>query len=223
MHFYRTRGVQPDPDLYLANRRLSCVEAIRYLGLLFDNRLAWVPHFRSLKASCRTALSLLRVLSHTSWGADRDNLLLLHRTLIFPKLENCCEIYSSAMEAPLRVLATVHHAGVCLGTGAFRTSPIRSLLVDAGFWPLDFRHPSSLLRCWFRTHRLPDSVPCLSILRDSRSQAYNTILHILMPSLSLMMAPNPMQALDLVWFSHPSTGLSAFLLWYQSLLPSCLP
>ncbi|MPC73520.1 hypothetical protein E2C01_067853 [Portunus trituberculatus] len=31
-----------------------------------------------------------------------------------------------------------------------------------------------MLRCWFRNYRLPDSVPCLSILRDSRSQAYVT-------------------------------------------------
>ncbi|MPC91482.1 hypothetical protein E2C01_086522 [Portunus trituberculatus] len=58
--------------------------------------------------------------------------------------------------------------------GAFRTSPIPSLLVDAGFWPLDLRRQSVMLRCWFRTHRLPDSVPCLSILRDLHSQAYVT-------------------------------------------------
>lgn len=172
MHFCRKRGVHPDPDLYLGNRRISCVETTRYLGLVFDSRLTWVPHFRYIKASCQKALSLLRVLSHTSWGADRDTLLLLHRTLILPKLEYGCEIYSSATEARLRVLDSVHHAGVRLATGAFRTSPIPSLLVDAGFWPLDLRRQSSCLRCWFRVRRLPESVPCVSISRDSRSQVY---------------------------------------------------
>ncbi|MPC61548.1 hypothetical protein E2C01_055621 [Portunus trituberculatus] len=96
----------------------------------------------------------------------------LYRTLILPKLENVCEIHLSATDARLRVLDSVHHVGVRLVTGAFRTSPIPSLLVDAGFWPLDLRRQSSMLRCWFRTHRLPHFVPCLSILRDSRSQAY---------------------------------------------------
>ena len=172
MHFCRKRGVYPDPDLYLGNRRLSCVETTRYLGLVFDSRLTWVPHFRYIKASCQKALSLLRVLSHTSWGADRDTLLLLHRTLILPKLEYGCEIYSSATEARLRMLDSVHHAGVRLATGAFRTSPIPSLLVDAGFWPLALRRQSSCLRCWFRVHRLPESIPCLSISRDSRSHVY---------------------------------------------------
>ena len=172
MHFCRKRGVHPDPDLHLGNRRLSCLETTRYLGLVFDSRLTWVPHFRSVKASCQKALSLLRVLGHTSWGADRETLLLLHRTLILPKLEYGSEIYSSATEARLRVLDPVHHGGIRLATGAFRTSPIPSLLVDAGFWPLDLRRQSSLLKCWFRLHRLPESVPCVSVLRDSRSLFY---------------------------------------------------
>lgn len=72
MHFCRNRGVHPDPDLYFVNRLLSCVEITRYLGLVFDSRLTWVPHFRYVKAACQKALSLLCVLAHTYWGADRD-------------------------------------------------------------------------------------------------------------------------------------------------------
>ena len=174
MHFFRLRGVHPDPDLYLAHRRISCEETTCYLGLLFDSRLTWVSHLRSVKAVCQKALSLLRVLAHSSWTADRDTLFLLHRTLILPKLEYGCEVYSSATEARLRVLDSVHHAGIRLATGAFRSFPIPSLLVDAGVLPLDLRRQSSLLRCWFRTQRLPESVSCRSILRDSRSPAYAT-------------------------------------------------
>ena len=173
MHFCRLRGVHPDPDLYIGNRRISCVETTRYLGLIFDSRLTWVPHLRYSKVACQKALSLLRVLAHTSWGADRDTLLLLHRTLILPKLEYGSEIYSSAMEARLRVLDSVLHAGVRFATGAFRTSPIPSLLVDAGFLPLELRRQSSVLRCWFRVQRLPGSVPCQSMFRDSRSPMYD--------------------------------------------------
>ena len=173
MHFCRLRGVHPDPDLYLAGRRLSCVETTRYLGLVFDSRLTWVPHLRSAKVACQKALSLLRVLAHTSWGADRDTLLLLHSTLVLSRLEYGCEVYSSATEARLRILDSVHHAGVRLATGAFRSSPIPSLLVDAGVLPLDLRRQSSLLRCWFRIQRLPASVPCHSVLQDSRSPMFH--------------------------------------------------
>ena len=104
----------------------------RYLGLDFDSRLTRVAHLHAVKTACRKALSLLWILAHTSWGADRDTLLLFHRTLILPKLEYDCKIYPSATEARLRIFDSVHHAGVRLATGAFRSSPIPSLLVDAG-------------------------------------------------------------------------------------------
>lgn len=172
IHFCRLRGVHPDPDLYLANRRISCVETTRYLGLVFDSRLTWVPHLRSVKAACQKALSLLRVLAHTSWGTDRDTLLILHQTLILPKLEYGNEVYSSATEARLRVLNSVHHAGVRLATGAFRSSPILSLLMDAGVLPLDLRRQTALMRCWYRIQRLPTSPSCVSVLRDSQSPLY---------------------------------------------------
>ena len=144
------------------------METTQYLGLTFDSRLTWVPHIHSIKTACHKPLSLLRVLAHTSWGADRDTLLLLHRTLVLSKLEYGCEVYSSATAARLRVLDPVHHAGVRLATGAFRSSPIPSLLVDAGILPLDLRRQSTLLRSWFRFQLLPESIPYKMILLDSR-------------------------------------------------------
>ena len=40
-----------------------------------------------LKARCLKALNLLKVLSHTSWGADRTTLLKLYRPLVQSKLD----------------------------------------------------------------------------------------------------------------------------------------
>ncbi|MPC52703.1 hypothetical protein E2C01_046579 [Portunus trituberculatus] len=105
-------------------------------------------------------------------GRHRERTPILGHFWSPPQKATLKLIYSSATEARLRVLDSVHHAGVRLATGVFWTSPVPSLLMDAGFWPLDLRRQSSLLRCWFRIHRLPDSVPCVSILQDSRSQVF---------------------------------------------------
>ncbi|KAK3878415.1 hypothetical protein Pcinc_016999 [Petrolisthes cinctipes] len=152
MHFCRIRGVQPDPDLFMYGHRIRCVEETRFLGLLFDKCLTWVPHLRSFKVSCLQALNLLMVLCHTSWGADRATLLHLYRVLIRSKLDYGCEVYSSAIDAHLRVLGTVHHAGVRLATGAFRSSPFPSLLVEADEQPLDLCRQSLMVHCWHRLH-----------------------------------------------------------------------
>ena len=69
-----------------------------------------------------------------------------------------CEVYSSATPSRLKVLDPIHHAGIRLASGAFKSSPIPSLLVDAGELPLDLYRQSLVVRCWYRLQRLPDSL-----------------------------------------------------------------
>ena len=73
----------------------------------------------------------MKVLSHTSWGADRSILLHLYRSLIRSKLDYGTIVYGSARKSYLAMLDTVHHQGLRLALGAFRTSPVESLYVEA--------------------------------------------------------------------------------------------
>ena len=44
--FRRTRRVFPEPPLTLYGRLLSVVHEVRFLGMIFDERLTWVPHLK---------------------------------------------------------------------------------------------------------------------------------------------------------------------------------
>ena len=157
MHFCNIRGIHPDPDLYMYGQRISCKEETRFLGLLFDKKLTWVPHLKDLKIRCSKASNVLRVLSHTSWGANRKHLLILYKALVASKMAYGCEVYSSATKAKLSILDPIHNAGIRLASGAFKSSPIASLLVDTGQLPLDSCLQILLIRYWYRVQRLPDS------------------------------------------------------------------
>ena len=174
VHFCKIRGIHPDPDLYLNGQRIPCVEETRFLGLIFDNRLTWVPHLKSVKAKCLEALKILRVLSHTSWGSDREIILKLHKVLILSKLLYGCEVYSSATANHLKILDAVHHEGIRLATGAFKSSPVQSLLVDAGEFPLDFYFKLSQVRLWYRLQRLPDSLAFKTTNKENLYDFYGT-------------------------------------------------
>ena len=84
-----------------------------------------------MKAKCQKALNLLRVVAHTDWGADRKVLLHLYRSIVRSKLDYGSIVYGSARESYLKTLDTIHHQGIRLALGAFRTSPADSLLVEA--------------------------------------------------------------------------------------------
>ena len=173
MHFCRIRRFHPDPDLFLKGNRIPCVDETRFLGMIFDRRLTWVPHLKALKTKCLDALQILRVLSHTSWGADRTIMLRLHHSLILSKLFYGCEIYSSATTSRLKILDPIHHSGVRLATGAFRSSPVSSLLVDAGELPLGLYRQLSLVRYWYRLRRLPESLAFKTVNGGCFNQFYH--------------------------------------------------
>ena len=74
----------------------------------------------------------MKVLSHTTWGADGTTLLQLYRSLIRSKLDYGSIVYGSARKSYLAMLdLLLHHKGLRLALGAFRNSPVASLYVEA--------------------------------------------------------------------------------------------
>ena len=131
VHFCKLRKVHYDPVLYLYGSPIPVVEESKFLGVIFDRKLSFIPHIRYIKAKCLRALNLLKVLSHTSWGADRFTLLHLYRSLVRSKLDYGSIVYGSARKSYLQILDTVHHQGFRLAFGAFRTSPVTSFDAEA--------------------------------------------------------------------------------------------
>ncbi|GFO25072.1 ribonuclease hi [Plakobranchus ocellatus] len=63
---------------------------------------------------------------------DRATLLKLYRTLVRSKLDYGSVVYVSAKKHVLRALDPIHHQGLRIALGAFRTLPIKSLYAEAG-------------------------------------------------------------------------------------------
>ena len=82
---------------------------------------------------------MIKVVSNHEWGADKSVLLNLYRSLIRSKLDYGSIVYGSARPSYLKMLNAIHHQGLRLALGAFRTSPVESLYVEAGELPLEER------------------------------------------------------------------------------------
>ena len=93
VHFCQLRKIHDDSELYLYGSLIPVVDGFKFLGLIFDRKLSFIPHIKYIKAKCLKALNLLNVLSHTNWGADRTVLLQLYRSLIRSKLDYGSIIY----------------------------------------------------------------------------------------------------------------------------------
>ena len=105
VYFCQLRGLHPDPVLNIYESPIPVVEEAKFLGLLFDKKLSFVPHTKALKAKCFKALDVLKVLSNTNWGGDRSVLLNLYRSLVRSKLDYGSIVYGSARKSYLKSLS----------------------------------------------------------------------------------------------------------------------
>jgi len=142
VHFCRLRKTHPDPHLLLNGTPTPVVDQTKFLGLIFDKKLSFVPHLQYLRKKCMKALNLLRVVAHSRWGSDENTLLHLYSSLIRSKLDyGAVEpvVYGSARKSYLRMLEPVQNQALRLCLGAFRTSQATSLHIEANEMPLDLR------------------------------------------------------------------------------------
>lgn len=152
VHFCRKR-CSDDLTLSLNGSTLTTVTSHKFLGLIFDRKLTWTNHLVNLRARAYRALNLLKVVSARHWGADRRTLIMLYRALVRSRLDYGSVVYSSANPRLLKSLDTVQNEALRISTGAFKSSPIMSLCVEADEPPLSIRRTRLLLHyCASRAH-----------------------------------------------------------------------
>ena len=127
VHFCQLRKMHNNTTLTLDGSEIPVVDHFKFLGVIPDKKLSFIPHFQYLKEECSKTLKLLRVIAHKDWGADQHTLLKLYRILIRSKIDYGCFIHGAARKSYLKSLQTVLHEGLRLVLGAFRTSPVESL------------------------------------------------------------------------------------------------
>ncbi|GBM67535.1 putative RNA-directed DNA polymerase from transposon X-element [Araneus ventricosus] len=137
VHFCRKRNLHLDPVIYIRHFVIPVVNEIRFLGVIFDRKLTFLPHVLHLRKKCERSLNILKVLSKASWGADRTSLLRIYQAVILSRIDYGCMVYGSARFTVLRRLDTIHHSALRICTGAFRTSPVESLYIISHQLPLD--------------------------------------------------------------------------------------
>ena len=155
--FTRKRNI-PNIRLHLNNNAINFVRFTRFLGMYFDQRMTWTHHINHLREQCNKSLSLLKKLSHTKWGSDRSTLLYLHQTLILSKLDYGSHLYASASRSRLAKLDPIHNSGLRLATGAFKSSPVKSLYVDTALCSLGYRRAECSLNYYSRILRIPSKL-----------------------------------------------------------------
>lgn len=171
------------PVLRMNGQPLPVEKLVKFLGLYWDSQLTWKPHITKLKASCNSALNLLRTLSSREWGADQHIMLQTYRLIVRPKLDYGCIVYSAAATAVLREIDSIHNEALRICSGAFRSSPVESLYILMNEPSLSDRRTDLVCRYFFKcksfiTNPAYSSVvnTNLQLFFDSRTRKVNPVI-----------------------------------------------
>ena len=176
MVFHRIPGLvlQPAPKLYLYDREnpLKVVEEKKFLGLIWDRKLNWIPHLKHIRNKCSRSLNILRVIVKNNRRTSCAKLMTIYRAITRAKIDYGCEVYGSATKTALKIIDPIHHQALRVCTGAFRTSPCESLYVEAQEPALSDRRKLLLLQYYIRINRIPDSTVVYHMSDTSLDRRY---------------------------------------------------
>ena len=101
IHFCNQCKLHLDPVLKIDHTEIPIVEHYKYLGIIFDHKLSFIPHIKYLRTKCNKTIQLLRTIAHTNWGRSKET-LKLYRSLIRSRLDYGCFIYGAARKTYLK-------------------------------------------------------------------------------------------------------------------------
>ena len=183
MHFCNKRKLHPDPKLTIYDSQIPVVSQTKFLVVIFDNKLNFKAHINYVRQKCEKVMNLLKVVSKMNWGADRSVLLRLYRSFVRSRLEYGCAVFSSACKSYLKKLEPIQNQDLRICLGAFRTSPMQSLYVEANEPPLYLRFDKLCIQ-YAKLRSIPDNPaydvvfnPQLYDLHDKKPSAIRLFGH----------------------------------------------
>lgn len=135
MHFCSKRHYRKVRELKLRGVPVPVARKLKLIGVTMDPKLRFNEHIKELRNSCGMYIRLLKIVGGRFRPSCRGTLLKVLNNTIVAKAQHGMEMYSRGGEKILRKFEPTYNEGVRQCTGAFRSSPISSLMAEAGQLP----------------------------------------------------------------------------------------
>lgn len=134
------------PKLTIDDQTIDYKQQKKFLGVTFDERLTWRTHITELIKDCQKRINIMKTTGHHEWGADKNTLLTIYKTIIRSKIDYGSIFYNTASKNILTKIDRIQNLALRIATGAFRTSPVISIHNEAGETTLADRRATLLTK-----------------------------------------------------------------------------
>ena len=101
------------PTIKIANNQINYADEFKYLGIIFDKRLKFDSHLKSVLSRVKKKLGILQYLNSKIKGAKKEYLLTIYKSFIRPVMEYGYPILGNITKSRVKRLESFQHTALC--------------------------------------------------------------------------------------------------------------
>jgi len=104
-------------SIKLKDKNILITDRVKYLGIVFDQRLAWKYHIKEIISKAIKRIGLLKILCKKNIGIKQSQAIILYKALVRPIIEYGAEVWGDISQTFKNKLDSVQHHALttCLG------------------------------------------------------------------------------------------------------------
>ncbi|XP_058798339.1 uncharacterized protein LOC131668300 [Phymastichus coffea] len=131
IHF-NNKNIKPgETVIKVDNLVIKSSKSIKFLGVIFDYKLIFIPQINKVISRCARASNLIKYLQGIWWGADPTTLLTLYKSYDRSIIEYALYVYYPKRKEQQVKLERIQFNAIRLALGFRKTTPTRILLAES--------------------------------------------------------------------------------------------
>jgi ribonuclease HI len=163
--FSNKKVVRLKEPLTLNGSIIKIESQVKFLGMIFDQKLIWDKHAEYIVDKCKARLNLMRSVSGSKFGANKKALLTMYRTLIRSLIDYGSIVYDSASKTIKEKIDGIQNRALKICTRATHGTAAIILQNECGEMPLAVRRKKLQLEYTARVKSDRDH-PSAAIIKD---------------------------------------------------------
>ncbi|XP_055522937.1 uncharacterized protein LOC129717118 [Wyeomyia smithii] len=174
--FYGSPNVRREPvsDITIERVPIPKTNVLKILGVMLDRSFRFSTQCRLTKKMCDLRLRILKILGAKLNRGHRISLLKIGSAIVTSRLLYGVGLITRGNQTAIQTLAPVYNRMIRLASGAFVTSPIHSILAEAGTLPFNLLVLQSTVRTAIRILEKDSRNTDLPLVERARQQLLDT-------------------------------------------------
>ena len=165
---------EQNPNLTINGVPLEVVNLIKILAVIFSRHGSYAPHVDWIIERCRKGLKILRALAGSSWGCQKEVILMTYKALILPIINYACAVwFPMCAQSKLDQLQVIQNSALRIATGCHLKASIHHLHAECKL--LLVKEHLELLCSQFLVGTLREVHPSHSVVRSLPARRSRTL------------------------------------------------